>query len=84
MPPGQAWSLSALAEEVGLAADVVQKKMMLWVNQGIVAEVPGPGYRLVKDQVKLRPRAEDCESEWEFSGDWIALERCRPRCVVVV
>lgn len=47
----QTLALSALAKEVDLPAGVVQKKMMLWVNQGIVVETPGPSYRLVQDQV---------------------------------
>lgn len=47
----QTWALVALAKEVDLPPSVVKKKMMLWVNQGIVVEVPGPSYRLVQDQV---------------------------------
>lgn len=50
----QTWRLSDLAREVELPSSVVQKRMMLWVNQGVVSESnPGPVYRLVKDQVRF-------------------------------
>lgn len=46
--------MADLAREVDLPPAVVQKRMMLWVNQGVVSEgSPGPVYRLVKDQVSL-------------------------------
>ncbi|CAM9790409.1 unnamed protein product, partial [Hapterophycus canaliculatus] len=48
----ETWRLVDLAKEVELPPSVVQKRMMLWVNQGVVSEGnPGPVYRLVKDQV---------------------------------
>lgn len=45
------WRLGDLAKEVDLPPGVVQKKMMLWVNQGVISESPGPVYRLIRDQV---------------------------------
>lgn len=51
----QTWRLVDLAREVDLPPAIVQKRMMLWVNQGVVSESsPGPVYRLIKDQVKRR------------------------------
>lgn len=50
----QTWRLADLAREVDLPPALVQKRMMLWVNQGVVSESsPGPVYRLVKDQVNV-------------------------------
>lgn len=64
----QTWRLVDLAREVDLPPAVVQKRMLLWVNQGVVSESsPGPMYRLVKDQVWLwvlvlgSPRTGPCQ-----------------------
>lgn len=32
------WSLEALAEKISLPKDVIKKKMVYWINQGVVAE----------------------------------------------
>ncbi|CBN77335.1 Putative subunit of the Anaphase Promoting Complex Putative subunite of the Anaphase Promoting Compl [Ectocarpus siliculosus] len=59
----ETWRLSDLAREVELPPSVVQKRMMLWVNQGVVSESnPGPVYRLVKDQTQNRSGGEGMES----------------------
>lgn len=33
------WSLDALARSIGLAADLVRKRMMYWINQGVIGEL---------------------------------------------
>ena len=60
----QTWRLVDLAGRVDLPPAVVQKRMMLWVNQGVVSETsPGPVYRLVKDQARAgRLRITRCPS----------------------
>lgn len=71
----QTWRLVDLAREVDLPPAVVQKRMMLWVNQGVVSETsPGPVYRLIKDQVREKR-----------GGRWIdSLPSGKPREVVVL
>ncbi|CAN0290399.1 unnamed protein product, partial [Discosporangium mesarthrocarpum] len=44
------WSLPTLAEEVGLPPNLIEKKLMLWVNQGVLGKGPGKKYCLIEDQ----------------------------------
>lgn len=48
------WSLQDLGRVTGVSSDVVAKKMMLWVNQGVVAMGPSGGtattYSLITQQ----------------------------------
>eukprot|EP00904_Undaria_pinnatifida_P000085 jgi/Undpi1/10077/HiC_scaffold_28.g12531.m1 len=58
----ETWRLADLAKEVDLPPGVVSKKMMLWVNQGVISESPGPVYRLIRDQTQQRPGGEGMDA----------------------